>query len=196
MCCVCVSYLQFLFFFQIKNTQKIKRTLFNWIFFYLKSVLLVSCVLDLFSERWQSTLFKIFSLFLILITIHTFRSAPTHQCRHPHTHACTQTYTRAHFHTRTHEQTYTRAGKHIDARAHTHTHTHTHMRAPPLARIMYFFFFLDFCCCFVLNFIRMSLLGDAYFCHGLACEYVHVVGFWGGPKFEANVRRLNPSATG
>ena len=25
---------------------------------------------------------------------------------------------------------------------------------------------------------------------------VRVVGFWGGPKFEANVRRLNPSATG
>ena len=44
------------------------------------------------------------------------------------------------------------------------------------------------------------------FCHGVACEYfdvyrtqscvVHVVGFWGGPKFEANVRCLNPSATG
>ena len=166
------------------------------------------CVLDLFSERWQSTLFKIFSLFLILITIHTFRSAPTHQCRHPHTHACTQTYTRAHFHTRTHEHTYTRAGIHIDARAHTHTHTHhthTHARAPTRTHYV-LFFFLDFCCCFVLNFIRMSLLGDAYFCHGLACEYfgayvtrsrvVHVVGFWGGPKFEANVRRLNPSATG
>ena len=38
----------------------------------------------------------------------------------------------------------------------------------------------------------------------VACEYfstyrtrshvVHVVGFWGGPKFEANVHRLNPSA--
>ena len=25
---------------------------------------------------------------------------------------------------------------------------------------------------------------------------VYVVGFWGGPKLEANVRRLNPSATG
>ena len=39
---------------------------------------------------------------------------------------------------------------------------------------------------------------------GVACEYfgaygtgsrvVHVVGFGGGPKFEANVDRLNPSA--
>ena len=44
-----------------------------------------------------------------------------------------------------------------------------------------------------------------YFCRGVAYEYfgvygtrsrvVYVVGFWGGPKFEANVRRLNPSAT-
>ena len=44
-----------------------------------------------------------------------------------------------------------------------------------------------------------------YFCRGVACEYfgangtqsgaVHVVGFWGGPEFEANVRRLIPSAT-
>ena len=45
-----------------------------------------------------------------------------------------------------------------------------------------------------------------YFCRGVACEYfgaygtrsrvVHVVGFWGGPKFEVNVRRLNRSAIG
>ena len=45
-----------------------------------------------------------------------------------------------------------------------------------------------------------------YFYRGVACEYfgvywtrsrvVHMVGFWGGPKFEANVRRLNTSATG
>ena len=44
-----------------------------------------------------------------------------------------------------------------------------------------------------------------YFCRGLAREYsgtygtrsrvIHVVGFLGGPKLEANVRRLNPSAT-
>ena len=44
-----------------------------------------------------------------------------------------------------------------------------------------------------------------YFCRGVACEYfgsygtrsrvVHVGGFWGGLKFEANVRRQNPSAT-
>ena len=44
-----------------------------------------------------------------------------------------------------------------------------------------------------------------YFCRGVACEYfgayrtrsrvVHVVGFWGGPKFEANVHRLKTSAT-
>ena len=45
-----------------------------------------------------------------------------------------------------------------------------------------------------------------YFCLWVACEYsgvyrtrshvVRVVGFCGGLKFEANVRRLNPSATG
>ena len=44
-----------------------------------------------------------------------------------------------------------------------------------------------------------------YFWRRVACEYfsaygtscvIHVVGFGGGPKFEANVCRLNPSATG
>ena len=31
---------------------------------------------------------------------------------------------------------------------------------------------------------------------GIRIRVVYVVGFWGGPKFEADVRRLNPSATG
>ncbi|WP_419617556.1 hypothetical protein, partial [Thiolapillus sp.] len=45
-----------------------------------------------------------------------------------------------------------------------------------------------------------------YFCRGVACECSARTGldpasstwwdFWGGPKLEANVRRLNPSATG
>ena len=52
---------------------------------------------------------------------------------------------------------------------------------------------------FMVNLIYM------YFCHGVAYEYfstyktwsciVHVMGFWEGLKFEANVRHLNPSAT-
>ena len=31
--------------------------------------------------------------------------------------------------------------------------------------------------------------------YGTRSRVVHVVDFWGGPKLEANVRRLNPSAT-
>ena len=48
-------------------------------------------------------------------------------------------------------------------------------------------------------------LAHMYFCRGVACDYfgvygtrshvIRVVGFWRGPKFEANVHCLNPSAT-
>ena len=57
----------------VQNTQETKRTLSNWtkqdktckfsrcpVSSNLKSVLLISCVLDLFSQRWQSTRFQIF----------------------------------------------------------------------------------------------------------------------------------------
>ncbi len=37
---------------------------------------------------------------------------------------------------------------------------------------------------------------ECFGAYGTRSCVVHVVGFWGGPKLEANVRRLNPSATG
>ena len=35
---------------------------------------------------------------------------------------------------------------------------------------------------------------ECFGAYGTRSCVVHVVGFWGGPKLEANVRRLNPSA--